>query len=750
GSSKELVINAPVNTAGKKVEMRITNGKSVVKSFDYNFKKIISPESPVIGVLSEDKLGLRILNGLKLTENFDSMHPEEARKIKMMIAAGKQYDMAERPVEVISLGKDNFPVDLRNLSTFDYIIISDYDTSVLSDKQKEALEQWVEGGKVLILGTGANGRKVYKGLGDKLKPLAIEDERSIPVPPELEAYVEKKAPSGEITISTGNIGDGEVIIGNETNPLAVLYKRGAGKILYLSFDPTMSPIAGWDNAEEMWKKLLSQDSAVIDPNSVYYPGKGYYAMPQYYGNEVVNQVHETQTPPVNTLMVVIAFYILIAGPVLYIFLKIKDKRDWNWLIIPALAFVFMGVIYFAGFKTRYDTAVFNKFSIINLEQSSKNARIQTSIGAFNNRREVMKLEYPEDHDITVSPNMNNYYYRGEQDYEKVPVVSKVLLSNPLIHEQYKVAMWEPVYISMEKDEKFDGDFFTSIDIRENKLTAVIKNSTGFTFEDSFMRLGNNFIDIGNILPGEEKKLEVMIDDSTKVKNSYDAFMQARYPEIYNPMGPNRSKAWIEQNRKMMIFNQLNMYDQFYLNQLIAGSPKIYFYALNFDSIEDDIKVNDRKPKTYNTNLIVCSQDLIFEKGKTVEIPAGIISSVVENAQVEFEGPNADAVRIYESGDISFKFTLPENIQVNSFEVDWPLDKPFYGEVSTGEKKFYIYNNQSGAWEEFTGEFKPSGKSDSYVNSKNEIILKATVTLDMMTKPVDFVTKPQIQFSGVVK
>ncbi|MFZ5988237.1 MAG: hypothetical protein ACOYWZ_14065 [Bacillota bacterium] len=546
GSNKELVINVPVNTANRKVEVRIVSDGKTLKSLEYSFKKLISPETPVIGVLSEDKTGLRVLNGLLLSENLALRHPEEALKIQAMIAAGEKHVTPERPAEVIQLDESSLAVDVEAFSTFDYMIIADYDTTLLSEKQKEALEGWVERGNALILGTGPNGKKVYKGLKDSLKPFRLEGEKRVSISEELSRFVEKKAPESETIVLTGTSGEGTVVIGDRTNPLAVSYNKGDGKIIVLAFDPTLSPLSTWENISEMWRKLLAiapvtvNEPANIVMGAHYSPYGGYYD-----SNGLVNQVPETQTPPFRVLFAIIAVYIVIAGPLLYILLKWKDKRDFNWVIIPVLAFLFMGIIYFAGFNTRYTTAVTNSFSVISLDTKNKKADIQTVIAAFNNRRSSMKIEYPNDSNIEVNQSRpDNYNYSSNpDDARNADIKGKVLMGDPIVYELYNIAMWEPTYLFGKKSENIQGNIISDINLSGGKLSLSIRNNTGFAFKESFISMGNNFINVGDVLPGNEKKVEIELDDPN-IKKNYEEFINERYRNDYYHNRNNRPPDWL--------------------------------------------------------------------------------------------------------------------------------------------------------------------------------------------------------------
>lgn len=68
GSSKMIEVNVPMTTANRKAEIFAVKGKKTLAHAEYSFKKLIPPENPVIGVLTEDANSLRELSGLLLSD----------------------------------------------------------------------------------------------------------------------------------------------------------------------------------------------------------------------------------------------------------------------------------------------------------------------------------------------------------------------------------------------------------------------------------------------------------------------------------------------------------------------------------------------------------------------------------------------------------------------------------------------------------------------------------------------------------
>jgi hypothetical protein len=768
GSQKEITIDVPILTAGRKVEVRLVKGNKIIKSVPYAFNKLIPPNYPVIGILSDDPNALRELNGIKLPEDLSFVWAEDMpEKVKVMAAAGEAPVVPDVPVEIISLDKGMLPDEAKKIGCFDIIIISNFDTSVLTTKQIQALKNWTEQGGMLFIGTGPNARKIFSGLSHNITPFKIEGAKTIPMPQSIGDFIEKGIPQGDLNIVTGTAGDGSVILQNADLPLAVVYQKGEGYITLLTYDPSLSPFSGWDNSKILWQKLIietdrqgKKDRAVQELDSY----KRQFANYEH----LASRVPETQAPPFKFLLIVVGIYIIIAGPCIYLFLKWRDKRDLNWLAVPAAALIFLGVIYIAGFKTRYTTGVLNSISIIKINNNSRNAVIDTVMGAFNNERGTLKLEYDNKSGFTVNPNQNYYDYYSYSSVSRDPnanarIAGKHTFGSNCISELYDVGMWEPRYIYASQNRPVSADIVSSVSINEGIFTAVIRNSTEFSFNEAFIVLGNNFIDVGDILPGEEKEVKVSLDDSS-IKKRYNEFMDSRYGQTYSLTPDKRPPDWKEKYRKRNIIDTVyNSIRDIYVGE--NDGMKIMFLALNFNDPDYQLMINGKEPQKFHTNIIYSNIGISFEKGKKLEIPTGIIQPVLDKGDNVYFDDRAfsDGFRVQADGDVDFKFIIPGGISVEKIKVSWDTfisqdmrylmqqqnnnTQQVYGNDT---HEFFIYNTSTSQWEKFDNEFTVDKRVGDYIDENMEIKLRTSITLDKAGEQVQMVGVPEIEIRGVVK
>ncbi|MCR4436786.1 MAG: hypothetical protein QHH06_14280 [Clostridiales bacterium] len=779
GSNKEVTMNVLVSTANKKAEVRLVRNGKTLKSGGYEFARLISPETPTIGVLSDDINIAGKLKGMKITQN---TNPEMSREIQMKMSAiaasgaissvtAEKRLLPDIPVEILPLDAGSLPPDIKALNGFDMLIVSNFDTTSLSPAQVEAIDAWLAGGKILFLGTGPNWKRTYAGLTEPLKPFAVSGTRDIPFPASMAGFVEKDGPAGNLNIAVGNAGKGKVLGNKKATlqegglPLAVTYNRDAGTIVALAFDPFLSPLAEWGEIQSFWKNLITEARrAAASAGQLQSGAYQAYGRPYMNYQYLASNVPESQTPPFILLLVLLGTYILIVGPALYLVMKWRDKRDLNWVLIPAAAFLFVGLIYIAGYKTRYTTAVLNNVSFINFNQDRKTAEITTWMGAFNNERGNMKVEYDKNQNIEVNTSaVNREIYMGsfQQDNVNTRILSKFTYSDPLSFELYDVRLWEPRYIYANKSKSINGFEINPVEISSGRLTAVIKNSTTYNLNDAFITLGSSFIDVGEIPAGEEKRLDVDLNGPS-VKKRLDDFLDSHYAQpYYGAPGQKLPPDWPEKMRKRNIVESVlrNM-----LTNDTGGSPSILFFAFNYSDEGYNIIINGKEPKKYNTNIVYSGTPILFEKGKPVDIPPGIYKPVLEDTKnANLEDPVTEGVRVHNDGDVDFKFTLPANIKVETLKVDLSTFLPAYAKYrakaagSAGQPamakntyKYYIYNCSASRWDEIGSSFAVQSNASNYINSQGELRVRVNAALDKNGMQEELLGLPELEISGVVK
>lgn len=743
GSKKEFLMNVPVNTASKDLEIKIVqNGKELfIKK--HSLKKIISPEMPVVGTLTNEGKGFGGLHSARVSEKM-LLERENFFVPQVSLKKTSVFSESKAAVEVIELNENNLPENEDLLDTFDFIIISDYDTSLLTESQKTAISNWVNKGNILVIGTGENARKVYSGLHESLTPFKISGQKTLEKSQYPDNFYEKTPPEEDMYISTGKAGDGDIVLGDDKTPLALNYKYGNGNIIVLSFDPTSRPISNWNYNTEMWEKILEYNIVKDYGNTVGY---------RYSHYSYLNNMSEEDAFHFGFLCVIILLYILLVGPVLYWILKYKDKRDYSWVVIPILSFLFVGIIYAGGYSTRFKASVVNNYSVIKLDADSEKININSFLAIYNNKRGTLKIESPTKYNLNL--HLNNYYNYDifnpqSGSIQNYDVISKISFGEPKTYEVYNMALWDFVEAKagMYKEYK-EKITFESIEVKDGKISGTINNNTSLALEDCYLILEGLYVFIGDMGPKSEKNLNIDLYDKS-VQSNFDRFMGDIYYASYNSDEYKKK----ERSREAHFIAHNNFIQEINGGDNLRGK-QIIFAALNYDDVGYELMINGTAPKMYNINVIYTVENIMYEKGENVIIPKGVIKPVLDNPE-NFTVENYMTYVFFNDTEARLTFNIQRDIIVKEFEIDWSNVnyEYYYSDEEIDDMlnsyKLYIRNNVTDEWEEIDKLFKVSADVERYINGFNQIKVKADIKFDDYRYGSEVLIMPEIEVRGVAK
>lgn len=769
GAEENFYFEIPVVSAKRSVIIRLVEGKKTLAEEEYAFSRLLPPEIMLIGVLSDDIDAFGYLNGNTVPVASDMVYDE---KMKLMIAAGQMPMTAAKPVQavtsspsfqkrqavVVNLNRDSFPEKAEVMDGFDFLIINQFDTSLLSDTQQTTLETWVDSGGVLMLGTGLNWQKVYHGLPDSLRFFDINGTVDHDSAAMLQSFTGKTASAMTLRLAQGTLGfefippapdakpseavrwlDNDVFAGNAQNPLVIKYRKEMGSVLVFTFDPVAEPFASWQGRNAFFENTFKFIG--MNFQRFYEMGNGFYQRQTYNTNNLqylATEVPSDKEPPFVWMFATLGVYILIAGPVLYIILKQMDKRDLAWICIPALSILFLGGMYVLGFKTRYHSAVLNTVSLVQMAPGGNEAFVTSTIGVFNDKKGTLKLEYNTNNGLNTPFIQNNDYY-GYRNYGNSiegQVVGKYIMGEPVTFEQYDVMLWTPMMLSAEKTIPFGGDILKALYLKDGKLMGSITNTSPYDLLDTVVLVGNHIIPVGDILAGENKPVDIALD-SKEVYKRPDEYLDGVFGRNYYNNPKDIPSNFQEMMRRRRVFE--NYVNESYNMQM--GKTQFALLARNSQEIDYGLTVNDKAPQKYNQNLIRAESEFSFETGREVEIPAGIImGSMYQSKEVgwleSFYG-----IRVNNTGDMEFQFNLPQKLSVTGFDLSVENYVPLYvkynmeenrnngniqTEVLSNKYAYSLYNVKTGGWDPIEAKTVINQDAYRYIGSGNEVRMKITV------------------------
>jgi hypothetical protein len=377
---------------------------------------------------------------------------------------------SKRGISVRQLQLADLPEDAWSLDALDVLALGNIPAG-LTQKQQQAITNWVKSGGVLVVSGGkslASIKAVFPELIPYSSDTAMENVKS-PIFAELSDF-------GSVRNFPQQI---ETL---KSVPHLLTYsKAGNGNVLILAVDFTKEPFAGWSGNKSLWSKVLSQLLSDADF--------------QKQNDLTKNQLIESSrlipgvTPPnlplITGLWVV---YILLIGPLLYIFLKKKDRREWAWGAIPLVSIVLAVGIYFLG---KYQVS---KTDVIHT--AAKVEILDPHLAKVESKASVLMIQGG---DYTVKRPSDSLFYanfigRASED----PVLIKVDGSIQYDHVPYLTT--QQAHAEMFRNNL--GSIRTTLYVENNRLKGAIQNQTSFPLKEARIHLGSQIFELGNLNQGQ--------------------------------------------------------------------------------------------------------------------------------------------------------------------------------------------------------------------------------------------------------
>ncbi|AGA57703.1 hypothetical protein Theco_1565 [Thermobacillus composti KWC4] len=243
----------------------------------------------------------------------------------------------------IVLKEDDLPADSLQLGALDMLVLNDVPTGNWPQERIDAIRGWVIRGGRLVVSGGAGYAKTAAAFAD-LVPVAPGGTAELESARILEAIGEEPLPAGmPMTVSTGDLQAGIVTLADGV-PISAVRAYGSGSVLYVAFDPSVEPLAGWGGGPKLWERMLTGIGLYPVMTGVRYG----YSYDFWHYDSILSYFPSLKPPKIGHLSLFFIIYVLLAAPILYLLLKKFDRREWMWWLIPVLSVICSVVIFTVG------------------------------------------------------------------------------------------------------------------------------------------------------------------------------------------------------------------------------------------------------------------------------------------------------------------------------------------------------------------------------------------------------------------
>jgi hypothetical protein len=355
GSRQTYVLHVQPPAFGRTVKVDLVSGDQVVESVSVAYL-VHDTSQLVVGILAERPQAL--VSQIKLPAN------------PLGAAAA-----------VIPLTVADLPERAEGWGVLDRLVWQDVDSNQLSSLQLDALRRWLAAGGRLVIVGGSAGIGTLSAFPDDLLP--YRPTATLDLDPASLMSLLGPLPTGasELPAMAGALTHGRALATSGDRAVAADLTYGSGHVTLLGFDPTTRWLAESTSINALWRGALpprSSGGAQLTDDSQLI--------------QAVYQLPALALPPTSGLLILIAAYIVIIGPINYLVLKRLDRRELAWVTMPVLVLAFTAVSFGYGFLLRGADVVVNEVAIVRGAPDATEATADVYFGIFSPTRATYQVE----------------------------------------------------------------------------------------------------------------------------------------------------------------------------------------------------------------------------------------------------------------------------------------------------------------------------------------------------------------------
>jgi hypothetical protein len=683
-----------------------------------------------------------------------------------------------RSIELATLNASTFPDIAEILDNFDVIVLEDFDTSLLNANQLNALETWINQGGALIEIGGPQWHRTLGSLPIQLLPIKIQGLDSLPASTHLlpigsPTIAETGQKPGldtlqrSITISATALpakseasqaafSNLETVLASKSTPLIVQAHQGQGVICYLAFDPTAGPFLGWPGTIALWKGLLMRtlgDMSLI-PSDIptYSSGPGQSILRG--GLSPILQP-ETRLPVWEFAMLLLG-YIIILGPIRFLIVRQRKRRDWNWRIILSSIVVFSLATY--GLAYFQKGASINSITIMQLNQGGNVAHMTSFYSPFLPGGGNIQVLLPAR--SLVQPITNAPFQ--SDDPRAFSSDAGTIISNRQNETDVHLRNADPWALHpmvTEGDQQLHGSLSSHLALRPGTLSGTITNTLGTSLNDVYILMPHGFAYIGSLQAGQTQQVRVPVQNSPLDTGATLADQIAKQNHLPVPYFPyaHGSQPQNDFLRHLSILSALSGEGYLYLpcggpcsTRAIAGKHMIFTAAFGSPGVNpldsrDPLLINGAPATliawadqavtatndiTINGASAAGTHDILLQVPLNVDfsasssLPPDLIYGQAINVQGNEVHITSPDVYTINKGSITFEFPFPyaNNLQINTMTINVPV---LAQSTVIKNVQGHLYNWDRGSWDAIT--FKDltftTANTKAYTSSSGRLLLQ---------------------------
>ncbi|NLK37221.1 MAG: hypothetical protein GX299_03955 [Epulopiscium sp.] len=446
-----------------------------------------------------------------------------------------------------------------------------------------------------------------------------------------------------------------------------------------------------------------------------------------------------KTEGIYTIFICILIYLAFIGPILYYFLKKKDKREWGWVAVPALSLVFMGIVFLLSQNSLYRKDIMNIVSITDINQDNPVANTRISAALKSSSSGDVTFTMKE----SIPLSFQDAYRGGFGRRGKEKPIRKILSGEGTKVIFYDNQSWATNTFMTNTSVDIGGGLESTISLDGNLISGEVINHTNLDFYGVVIGTAGCFQRYDQLKAGESLKFSYKMKDISSRKGIYE-MVNEMYGDINDRAVVRKriKESTLSANEAYELYQQKNLVEdslklEYYQKQenFETGILPIVVYAFNDAPVLPQKKyINGELALERNLGLYRCKFNIDLSRSGEVTIPFGLIYP----ARVESEfSVNRDVYTNYlypdKAGEVDCIFQMPKGIDVSMFQVRTQAD------LVSFSKEPEIYHIATDTWEPL--------KAEEYQNVKEYLTDDGALRVKIFINEVREVAMPEIRLKG---
>ena len=485
GGERTVVMPVTVEIRQAVFTVEILRDGEVVCAVNASPEGVINPSAMMIGVLSTRP---RNLANLDINQENDTLY---------------RYEFWQ----TVALTPETLPDEAELLNSFGMIVLDDTDPSLLTEKQRKALEDWVARGRILLCGGGSTAPGNLSLIRSMTGLQATEFTVSDGVLPALEGYVGQAAGGHHPETALVRLTGGTPLLTDAAgNGLIWRESAGAGRIYVLAWEAGDAAL----NAESLMHTFYQQLLIRLDQNL--YSGM---LLLQEDSGALSDAGDNAQMPVRNTMPVAaaVAAGMMLAGLALWFVLKKREATQWMWAVLPVLALAAAAAVTVMSRSSALNSPV--AAVTVNRVQDADGVqtRFLTVTGAAPGTG--MHQWSAEGESLQIRMYEDYWIEDEEDDTPKEPVTLRAVRT---LGPDSSVAVrsdspWDTVSLYSIRTEEENGRIDAEIWMESDGFHGTVTNNTGTALKEGAVLCVYGFTRIPALAPGESADFALIAADA---------------------------------------------------------------------------------------------------------------------------------------------------------------------------------------------------------------------------------------------